>query len=59
MGKADEGASLLTLTTLQKSLNAQLDGLYEEMVEIRRHLHMNPEPSFKEKKNTGVHRLIL
>ncbi len=50
MGKADEGASLLTLTTLQKSLNAQLDGLYEEMVEIRRHLHMNPEPSFKEKK---------
>ncbi|KXZ24031.1 peptidase M20 [Bacillus nakamurai] len=40
----------MTLTTLQKSLHEQLDGLYEEMVEMRRHLHMNPELSFKEKK---------
>lgn len=40
----------MTLTTLQKSLHEQLDGLYEEMVKIRRHLHMNPELSFKEKK---------
>lgn len=29
---------------------AELDTSYEEMVDIRRHLHMHPEPSFKEKK---------
>ena len=31
-------------------LFAQLDAGYDEMVEIRRHLHMHPEPSFKETK---------
>lgn len=34
------------LTTLYN----QLDAAYSEMVEIRRHLHMNPEPSFHETK---------
>src|SRR5690606_6663550 len=29
---------------------AELDNAYPEMVEIRRHLHMNPEPSFHETK---------
>lgn len=30
------------------TLYAKLDAAYPEMVEIRRHLHMNPEPSFQE-----------
>ncbi|ANU16655.1 peptidase M20 [Planococcus maritimus] len=29
---------------------AELDKAYPEMVDIRRHLHMNPEPSFQETK---------
>ncbi|MDE4084112.1 amidohydrolase [Planococcus maritimus] len=29
---------------------AELDNAYPEMVDIRRHLHMNPEPSFHETK---------
>ena len=33
-----------------EKLYAELDGAYPEMVEIRRHLHMNPEPSFHEIK---------
>ncbi|KPB04505.1 M20 family metallopeptidase [Bacillus sp. CHD6a] len=31
-----------------KSINTILDSVYEEMVEIRRHLHMYPELSFQE-----------
>ncbi|MDM5297398.1 M20 family metallopeptidase [Bacillus pumilus] len=38
----------MTLSTLQKRINERLDEQYEEMVEIRRHLHMNPELSFQE-----------
>lgn len=34
-------------------LYAQLDASYDEMVEIRRYLHMNPEPSFHEEKTAA------
>ena len=33
-----------------EQLYTALDAAYPEMVEIRRHLHMNPEPSFQETK---------
>ncbi|HSP21441.1 MAG TPA: amidohydrolase [Planococcus sp. (in: firmicutes)] len=33
-----------------EKIYAELDTAYEEMVDIRRHLHMHPEPSFKETK---------
>ena len=33
-----------------EKIYAELDTSYEEMVDIRRHLHMHPEPSFKETK---------
>ncbi|WP_203340964.1 amidohydrolase [Planococcus beijingensis] len=35
---------------MNEKLYAGLDAAYPEMVEIRRHLHMNPEPSFHETK---------
>ncbi|MGE6630865.1 M20 family metallopeptidase [Bacillus sp. NPDC077027] len=38
----------MALPTLQKSIFERLDEHYEEMVEIRRHLHMHPELSFQE-----------
>ncbi|MFS0654993.1 M20 family metallopeptidase [Bacillus sp. 179-C3.3 HS] len=38
----------MTISTLQESINDRLDEQYEEMVEIRRHLHQNPELSFQE-----------
>ncbi|MEH7649961.1 M20 family metallopeptidase [Bacillus safensis] len=43
----------MTISTLQKSINERLDEHYEEMVEIRRHLHMNPELSFQEKETAA------
>ncbi|MFP7341101.1 M20 family metallopeptidase [Bacillus safensis] len=43
----------MTISTLQKSINERLDELYEEMVEIRRHLHMNPELSFQEEETAA------
>lgn len=33
-----------------EKIYAELDSSYEEMVDIRRHLHMHPEPSFNETK---------
>ena len=33
-----------------EKIYAELDTAYEEMVDIRRHLHMHPEPSFEETK---------
>ncbi len=33
-----------------EKIYAELDTAYEEMVDIRRHLHMHPEPSFNETK---------
>ncbi|PSL30634.1 amidohydrolase [Planomicrobium soli] len=36
-----------------EKLYEQLDVNYAEMVEIRRHLHMNPEPSFQEEKTAA------
>ena len=33
-----------------EKIYAELDAAYAEMVEIRRYLHMHPEPSFEEKK---------
>ncbi|ANU12485.1 Catalyzes the cleavage of p-aminobenzoyl-glutamate to p-aminobenzoate and glutamate, subunit A [Planococcus halocryophilus Or1] len=41
---------------MNTKLYAALDAAYPEMVEIRRHLHMNPEPSFHE---TETARYIL
>ncbi len=35
---------------MKKQLFEKLDSAYEDMVVIRRHLHMNPELSFKEEK---------
>lgn len=35
---------------MNEKLFAALDAGYQEMVDIRRHLHMNPEPSFHETK---------
>lgn len=35
---------------MNEKLFAMLDASYQEMVEIRRYLHMNPEPSFQETK---------
>lgn len=43
----------MTISTLQKSINERLDEHYEEMVEIRRHLHMNPELSFQEEETAA------
>ena len=38
---------------MNEKLYAALDAGYQEMVEIRRYLHMNPEPSFHEMKTAG------
>ncbi|MDN7243466.1 amidohydrolase [Planococcus sp. N028] len=38
---------------MNEKLFAQLDASYAEMVEIRRYLHMNPEPSFHEEKTAA------
>ncbi len=35
---------------MKEQLYEKLDSAYEDMVVIRRHLHMNPELSFKEEK---------
>ncbi|MCW4642850.1 M20 family metallopeptidase [Bacillus safensis] len=43
----------MTISTLQKSINERLDEHYEEMVEIRRHLHKNPELSFQEEETAA------
>ncbi|MCM3367729.1 M20 family metallopeptidase [Bacillus safensis] len=43
----------MTISTLQKSINERLDEHYEEMVKIRRHLHMNPELSFQEEETAA------
>lgn len=45
-----------------KKLYSRLDSLYEEIVEIRRHLHQNPELSFQEENTakyiTDYHRTL-
>lgn len=43
----------MSVSTLQKEINKQLDGCFEEMVEIRRHFHMYPELSFQEEKTAA------
>ncbi|AOL28139.1 MULTISPECIES: N-acetyl amino acid acetylase SndC [Bacillus] len=43
----------MSISTLQKEINKQLDGCFEEMVEIRRHFHMYPELSFQEEKTAA------
>lgn len=43
----------MTVSTLHKRINERLDEHYEEMVEIRRHLHMNPELSFQEEETAA------
>ncbi|MCY8823502.1 M20 family metallopeptidase [Bacillus atrophaeus] len=43
----------MSLSTLQKSINEQLDSCFDEMVEHRRFFHMNPELSFQEEKTAA------
>ena len=43
----------MTVSTLHKRINERLDEHYEEMVEIRRYLHMNPELSFQEEETAA------
>ncbi len=43
----------MSISTLQKEINKQLDSCFEEMVEIRRHFHMYPELSFQEEKTAA------
>ncbi|HLR15703.1 MAG TPA: M20/M25/M40 family metallo-hydrolase, partial [Bacillota bacterium] len=38
---------------MQKQIHEQLDGHYNEMVSIRRHLHQHPELSFQETKTAA------
>ncbi|WP_179295539.1 M20 metallopeptidase family protein [Bacillus sp. FJAT-45350] len=39
---------------MNQLLNKELDGLFQEMVEIRRHLHQHPELSFQEVKTPAL-----
>lgn len=50
MENIEKGEAALSISTLQKEINKQLDSCFEEMVEIRRHFHMYPELSFQEEK---------
>ncbi|PSA92368.1 amidohydrolase [Bacillus atrophaeus] len=43
----------MSLSTLQKSINEQLDSCFDEMVKHRRFFHMNPELSFQEEKTAA------